>query len=281
MKTAVLLGSTSGVIVVVGGLLGGTTGLGVALAIALGASGVAYLAGDRIALSAMAARPISEVEQPVLYRLVRELATSAHRPMPRLYMSPTVQPNALATGRSRRRAVICCTYGLVTALEESELRAVIAHELAHVHRRDTLTSTVAGGLAAVVTFAASLVWFIPIGGHHHDEDGPGLFGILAMLLLGPIAATIVQLTVSRSREYRADAEGARLCGDPLGLARALRKLEEGARSMPLPDDGRIAAASHLLIVNPFRGDGLVRLFATHPPTAERIARLERMAGYPR
>jgi heat shock protein HtpX len=279
-RTAALFICLSALIVVVGGVLGGRTGLLIALVIALVTNGIAYFASDRIALSAMRARPVSEVEQPAVYRIVRELSTGARQPMPRLYVSPTVAPNAFATGRNPRRAAVCCTMGILQILDERELRAVLAHELSHVYNRDILISSAAGALAAVVTWIANLAWFIPFG-HSDDEDGSGIVGALLMLVLGPIAAVIIQLAISRTREFQADASGAQLTGDPLALAAALRKIEKGTRQLPLPEDGRLASVGHLMIANPFRGEGVVRLFSTHPPTAERVARLEKMAGYRR
>jgi heat shock protein HtpX len=279
-RTAALFIGLSALLVVVGGALGGTTGLLIAVVIALVTNGVAYFASDRIALSAMRARPVSEVEQPATYRIVRELSTAARRPMPRLYISPTVAPNAFATGRDPRRAAICCTMGVLQILDERELRAVLAHELSHVYNRDVLISSVAGALAAIVTWAADIGWFIPLG-NSEDEDGVGLIGTLLLLVLGPIAALIIQLAISRTREFQADASGAQLSGDPLALASALRKIENGTRRLPLPEDGRLASVGHLMIANPFRTEGILRLFSTHPPTAERVARLEEMAGYRR
>ncbi|MCW2947815.1 MAG: peptidase Ste24p [Actinoallomurus sp.] len=280
VRTVVLLAGLSALIVVVGGALGGTSGLLIALVIALVTNGVAYFASDRIALSAMGARPVSEVEQPAMYQTVRELSTAARQPMPRLYVSPTVAPNAFATGRNPRKAAVCCTMGILQILDGRELRAVLAHELSHVYNRDILISSVAGALAAVVTWGANLAWFIPLG-NSDDEDGSGVLGALLLLVLGPVAAMIIQLAISRTREFQADASGAQLSGDPLALAAALRKIESGTRRLPLPEDGRLASVGHLMIANPFRGEGVLRLFSTHPPTAERVARLEQMAGYRR
>jgi heat shock protein HtpX len=278
LRTAVLLGAVSSLILAVGVWLGGMSGLGLAVLIAVVTNGVAYFFSDRIALSAMRARPVSEVEQPVLYRIVRELSTEARQPMPRLYISPTAQPNAFATGRNPRNAVVCVTYGLTRLLEERELRGVIGHELSHVYNRDILISSVAGALATMITWISYVAVFF---GGSDDDEGPGFLGALLMMVLGPVAAGLVQMAISRSREFKADEAGARLTGEPLALAAALRKIEMAARRLPLPENSRMTSASHLLIANPFSNAGLGRLFSTHPPTAERVARLERMAGYRR
>ncbi|MER5645363.1 zinc metalloprotease HtpX [Streptosporangium sp. NPDC002524] len=278
LRTAVLLGALSAVIIVVGAWFGGGAGVQIALLVALATSGVAYFFSDRIALSAMRARPVGEVEQPLLYRIVRELSTEARQPMPRLYVSPTMQPNAFATGRNPRNAAVCVTYGITQLLDERELRGVIGHELSHVYNRDILISSVAGALATMITYLGYVGLFF--GGGDEDE-GPGFIGAILMIVLGPVAAGMIQMAISRSREYQADESGARLTGDPLALASALRKIEMGTRQLPLPENGRIASASHLMIANPFRGAGIGRMFSTHPPTAERVARLERMAGYRR
>ncbi|MEV5412324.1 zinc metalloprotease HtpX [Thermopolyspora sp. NPDC052614] len=279
LRTAVLLGALSALILALGAWLGGGSGVQIAIVVALLANGIAYFFSDQIALSAMRARPVSEVEQPTLYRIVRELSTQARQPMPRLYISPTMQPNAFATGRNPRNAAVCVTHGIVGMLDERELRGVIAHELSHVYNRDILISSVAGALATIITYFGYIAVFF--GGSSDDDDGPGLLGGLLMMILGPVAAGMIQMAISRSREYQADESGARLTGDPLALASALRKIELGTRRIPLPEDGRIASASHLMIANPFRGVGIGRLFSTHPPTADRVARLERMAGYRR
>ncbi len=278
LKTALLLGGLSAFLLVVGRLLGGSTGLVIALFIALGINAFGYWNSDKLALRAMRARPVSEAEQPEMYRIVRELSTRARQPMPRLYISPTAAPNAFATGRNPRNAAVCCTEGILHMLDERELRGVLGHELMHVYNRDILTASIAASIASAITFVAQFAMFF---GGGDDEERPNPVAAIALMLLGPLAAGVIQMAISRTREFDADEDGATLTNDPLALASALRKLEYGTRQLPLPPERDIVNASAMMIANPFRGGGLSQMFSTHPPMAERIARLEAMAGFRR
>lgn len=277
IKTVALLGLVSAGVVVVGAQFG-TTGLVVSVVAVVGGTAYVVLRGETIPLRAMRAYPVSEAEQPALHRAVREIAARARVSMPRIYVSPTPAVNAFAAGRSPATAVVCTTEGLLAALDDDELRGVIAHEFAHIRRRDALVATVAGGIATMVMALAGLAFLLPGG---EDDDGPGVVGALLLAVLGPVAAGVVAGAVNRSREYEADAAAATITGDPLALARALRKIDASARRLVLPPERAIVAFGHLMIASPLRRQGLARLFASHPPMAERVARLEQRAGYRR
>ena len=268
LRTTILLATLTGFFVVIGFAIGGAqTAL---LFLGLGAifNFGAYWFSDKIALKMSGAKPISEQEAPRLYQMVRELTTRAGLPMPSLYLIPQAQPNAFATGRSPDKSAVAVTEGILSLLSEDELRGVIAHELAHIRNRDVLIQSVAATIAGAITYLAyMLLWF---GGD--DESPLGLAGSLAMVLLAPIAASIIQLAISRQREYSADATGADICGNPESLASALLRLEEGAKAMPMHVN---QAAEPLYIVKPIHG-GFAGLFSTHPPIEERVRRLRQM-----
>jgi len=294
LRAAELAGAAAGPVTSVALLIAGCALLGVAaaggggavVAIVLAVVLVAVVVAccDRLALSAMLARPVSEVEHPELYRLVRELSKDGRLPVPRLYLSPAEQPNSFAVGRGPRSAAICCTEGLLRVLDEAELRGVLGHEIAHMSGHDLLGSSMSAGLATVITFPSGLARLArpgPAGSAGSGGSGLGALEQALLLVFGPVAAVIVRLAVSQEREYRADAAGALLSGDPVAVAGALRKIDAGTAELALAPDGRRISVGHLMIASPFRSEGLARLFRTHPPAGERIRRLEALAGYRR
>ncbi len=271
-KTFVLLALLGGIILGIGSLFG-QSGLVIALVIALLLVGGSYWFSDKMAVAAAGAKPVSEQEAPRLYAIVRELAARDNVPMPRIYLSPAAQPNAFATGRNPQHAVVAVTAGLMQALNDDEIRGVLAHEMSHVKNRDILIGSVAAGLAMMITFAARMaMWGAIFTGGSRDNEGGNIFGILAMAILAPIAAVLLQMALSRSREYQADASGAHLIGTGEPLARALEKIEAYAKQIPMDVNPAQATA---YIINPLTGRkvSFANLFSTHPPTADRIARL--------
>ncbi|MET9019890.1 M48 family metalloprotease [Actinopolymorpha sp. NPDC004070] len=286
LRTTVLLAVLSGLALVLGRSLGGRTGLAAGLLIALAMNAAAFYRCDRMALRSMRAYPVSEAEHPELCRLVRELAITMRLPIPAVYLSPTQTPNAFTTGRNPRRSAVCVTEGLLDLLDPRELRAVLGHELGHVANRDILVSSVAAALASMIMYAAQFAWLAPTGRARGAADGAdgGRNGdgsavtALALLVLGPVAALLLQAAVTRTREYSADQVSARITGDPLALAGALRKLETATRRHPLPAAPELRSTAALMIANPFHEKGFVRAFSTHPSTQDRIARLEHLAG---
>ncbi|HEU5142215.1 MAG TPA: zinc metalloprotease HtpX [Solirubrobacterales bacterium] len=271
LRTTILLASLSGLFVAIGFMIGGSSTallfLGMAALMNMGS----YFFSDKLALKMSGAKPIDESEAPRLYQIMRELTTRASLPMPRLYMIPQEQPNAFATGRNAKHSAVAVTQGITKLLSEDELRGVLAHELAHIKHRDILIQSVAATIGAAITYLGyMLMWF---GGGDENDSPLGLIASLALVLLAPLAAMIIQLSISRQREYAADAGGAAISGNPESLASALLRLEQGAAAIPMQVN---QAAEPLYIVKPFRGGSFSSLFSTHPPIEERVRRLRQM-----
>lgn len=280
-KTALLFGSLMGIFLLFGAVIASATRssafLWIFALIGVGSIAYSYWNSDKLAIRSMKAVPVTEQQAPAMYRIVRELSTKAGKPMPRLYVSPTMAPNAFATGRNPENAAVCCTRGILQILSERELRGVLGHELMHVYNRDILTGSVAAAVAGVITSVAQMFAFTGLMGGNRNSGGNPIAALL-LAFLAPLAAGLIQMAIGRTREYDADEDGARLTGDPLALASALRKLERGTQQAPLPQSQQLVNTSHLMIANPFRGGGVKKLFASHPPMGERIQRLEGMAG---
>jgi len=277
LRTTVLLAALTALFLVIGGAIGGNQGLFIAFVFALLMNFASYWFSDKIVLSMYGAREVSLNEAPDLYRLVQRLAQRAGIPMPRLYIIPSDAPNAFATGRNPQHGAVAVTEGILRMLDTDELAGVLAHELGHIRNRDTLIMTVAATLAGAITMLAHMAqWGAIFGFGRRDEEdsgGGGMLSLLFMAILAPIAATLIQLAISRSREYFADSTGAAVAGSPSGLARALEKLHYASQRLPLDAN---PATAHLFIVNPLTGGSLVNLFSTHPPIEERIRRLRRI-----
>lgn len=273
LKTGVLMVTLTLLLVALGGTLGGRSGMTFALIFAFGMNFFSYWFSDRIVLKMYRARPVSEAEAPDLYSMVRRLTGKAGLPMPKVYLIPQDQPNAFATGRNPQNAAVAVTTGITRILSRDELEGVIGHELAHIQNRDILVGTVAATVAGAISFLAQMAqWTLIFGGRGDDDDGNPIVAIV-MMIVGPIAALLVQMAISRSREYMADAGGARMVGSPRPLASALRKLHNASARIPMQSN---PATSHMFIVSPLRGGGMMKLFSTHPPMEERVARLEAM-----
>ncbi len=275
LRTGILMAALTGLFLAVGALLGGGTGVVIAFAMALAMNLFAYWNSDKVLLSMYGARQVDAASEPGLYGMVEKLAAQAQLPMPKVYITENPQPNAFATGRNPQHAAVCVTTGLMQQCSQEELAGVLAHELGHVKHRDTLTMTITAVIAGAISMLANMAFFM---GGSRDRDHPmGMVGMLVVTMLAPIAAMLVQAAISRSREFEADRAGAEITGRPMWLASALGQIERAAERTPnYPADANPATA-HMFIINPLHG-GIGSLFATHPSTEERIARLTAMAG---
>jgi heat shock protein HtpX len=279
LKTTVLLAAITGLFVAIGDYFGGQTGMIIAFGFAIVMNFTSYWFSDKMVLFSQGARELRPEEAPQLFDSVERLTANAHLPMPRIYMTPSAQPNAFATGRDPQHAAVAVTQGIMSLLTPSELEGVLAHELAHVRNRDILISTIAATMAGGISMLASMArWTLIFGGYgggRNDRDENPI-ALLIGIIVAPIAALLIQMAISRSREFEADATGARLSGKPLALASALQKIDAYAHARPM---GINPSMAHMYIINPLRAEGLASLFKSHPPTAERIARLQSLAGH--
>jgi heat shock protein HtpX len=276
-KTIVLMVGLTVLLVFIGGAFGGRQGMILAFMFAMAMNMFSYWFSDKIVLRMYNARQVTETEAPMLYGVTHNLALKMNMPMPKVYVIPSEAPNAFATGRNPKHAAVAATDGILRLLNREELEGVMAHELGHVRNRDILIGTIAATIAGAISMLANMAQWAMIfgGGRHDDDESPGgTIGVIAMIIVTPIAAMLIQMAISRSREYEADATGARICGNPLSLASALRKLHIGSQRIPMHAN---PGTAHMFIVNPLTGGGLLSLFSTHPPMEERIARLQAMA----
>ena len=284
LKTALLFAIMWAIIMIIWWATGASVNtLGYYVIIGLGASFVSYWFSDKLAIASMHAQPVTEQQAPELYRIVRELSQKAGKPMPRIYVAPTATPNAFATGRNERHAAVCCTQGILQILDEREIRGVLGHELMHVYNHDIRTSAIAGAMATVISYLGySLMYFGNSTRSNRDSDnGAGALravGAMLSVILAPIAASLIQMAISRTREYDADEDGSVLTGDPLALASALYKIENGVAANPMPPTATDRSVAAMMIESPFSARGISKMFSTHPPTADRIARLQQMAA---
>lgn len=282
LKTTLLFALMWGVIMLIWWATGASQStLGYYILIGLGSTFVSYWFSDKLAIASMHARQVSEQEAPVLYKIVRELSAKAGKPMPRIYIAPTMSPNAFATGRNERHAAVCCTQGILQTLNEREIRGVLGHELMHVYNHDILTSAIASAMATVISYLGYSLMYFGGGRSRDDRDdsasgGLGLLGVLLSAILAPIAASLIQMAISRTREYDADEDGSKLTEDPEALASALSKISGGAAAMPMEKTAGTQSVAAMMIASPFSAEGFSRLFSTHPPIQDRIARLMQM-----
>jgi heat shock protein HtpX len=275
-KTMVLMVTLSLMLVGIGAILGGKSGMTFALVIAFGMNFISYWFSDKIVLKMYGAREVSEAQAPELHSMARELSYAAGLPMPKVYLMEQDQPNAFATGRNPEHGAIAVTTGIMRILSRQELKGVLAHELAHIKHRDILVATVAATIAGAIGYLAQMAqWTMFFGGRDDERDGGSPLAAIVMMIVGPIAALLIQMAISRSREYGADAGGAQIAGNPQYLASALRKLDAASRRIPLEAN---PSTAHMFIVSPLTGGGILKLFSTHPPMEERIARLEQMGA---
>lgn len=276
-KTMLLLAAMTALFMGVGWLIGGTSGMMIALVVAIGTNAFAYWNSDKLALRMHGAEPVTRASAPDLHEMVTRLAQNAGLPMPKVYLIRSDQPNAFATGRNPENAAVAATTGILQLLDRDELAGVMAHELAHIKNRDTLVMTIAATVAGAISMLAQFGFFFG-GGAQRERGGMGILGVLAAVLLAPFAAMLIQMTISRTREYSADRDGAAISRDPLSLARALRKISAYAGRIEMPSAERNPASAHLFIVNPLSGARMDNLFSTHPSVDNRVRALEALAG---